>query len=285
MRLILVKPTNATRRLDSTGQVFRDGDHELCSSSGPTPPTKSPDGMHGPYSGSLTDATSPTQEASRAPHETSNGVIPSSEVCDAMMSQLQTESMSLSQLSNQDRLLLRGQVSDEGGDSSGPNHNDACACSCPDSMASIFEPRSNHTCRSHKKNLSCQVFPHETNQDVSKVAQKRSQGSLMPQEAFKDSRSNLFNIPNMSANQRPDVTHHARYSHGDPAFIFKCRHLSSNHPTGTGTVKRSSTPALQSFSASRCSSLDRHGFAEEAARSRQSQVQEVSIGDLILFKS
>ncbi|XP_054646516.1 small conductance calcium-activated potassium channel protein 1b isoform X2 [Dunckerocampus dactyliophorus] len=321
MRLILVKPTNATRRLDSTGQVFRDGDHERCSSRGQSPRTRSPEGMHERYSGSLLEATSPTQETSlccapSAPHETSNGVIPSSKVCGEMMSQLRTENASVSQLSNQDWLLLCGQVSNEGGDSSSStmgrrNHNDTCACSCPDaqqqhSRASISLPQSNHTsvqdCRVQKKNLS---FPPNS---ASSAGQKHVHGTFMPQEGqralsqpfnhLKDTKPNLFNIP-LSTSQCPgkllqhsqpaiigppnssEMTQHrekqhTRYSvsgdetwrsHGDPAFIFKCRHLSSNHPTRPVHVKN----VVQSFSTSHCSSLDHHGLAGEATRPRQSQ--------------
>ncbi|KAF7663566.1 hypothetical protein LDENG_00206780 [Lucifuga dentata] len=61
MRLILVKPTNATRRLDSTGEVFHNGDH--CTSGGPAPPTKSPEVTYSRYSGTSIEASSSPQEA------------------------------------------------------------------------------------------------------------------------------------------------------------------------------------------------------------------------------
>ncbi|XP_061831953.1 uncharacterized protein [Nerophis lumbriciformis] len=258
MRLILVKPTNATRRLDSTGQLFRDGDRERCSSRGPSPPTKSPERVHERYSGSLMEATSPTQETSlccapSAPHETSNGVIPSPKVCGEMMSQLQTDNMTISQLSNQDWLLLCGQVSNEGGDSSSgvtghPNLNDTCACSCPDqSGASIFQPQSNHTsghgCLSHKTNISSapksqffsassQVFPHDTNQSLN-VAQNHSHGSFFAQQAcnhLKDTNSNLFNIPLYTSDCPETLPQHSQTAViGQPTWRDAAKHREKQH--------------------------------------------------------
>ncbi|XP_077390920.1 small conductance calcium-activated potassium channel protein 1b isoform X2 [Festucalex cinctus] len=213
MRLILVKPTNATRRLDTTGQVLCDDDREGRTSRGQT---KNPEGMREQSSETRMEVTSPTQTnlccAPSAPHETSNGVIPSPKVS-AQMLPLQTESMTISQLRNQDWLLLCG---GEGADSSSTENqttrmghpNETCACSCPGSQqqhseASILTPQSNHTslqgCLLHKISLSSsprshvfspstqisdsrQVFPHETNKrDLSKPANMYSHGSFMPQ--------------------------------------------------------------------------------------------------------
>ncbi|XP_061539616.1 small conductance calcium-activated potassium channel protein 1b [Phycodurus eques] len=222
MRLILVKPTNATRRLDTTGQAFCDDDRDGCTSRGLSHQAKNSEGKHGQYSETLMEVTSPTRDTSLCcapslPHETSNGVIPSPKVS-AQMSQLQSENMTISELRNQDWMLLCGQVSGEGAESSSsqrpatgmgyPNHNDTCACSCPDaqtqhSEASSFQPQSNHTsfqgCLLHKISLSssphshffspstqlsdhCHVFPHETNQrDFLKPANKHSHGGFRPQ--------------------------------------------------------------------------------------------------------
>ncbi|KAM3876252.1 small conductance calcium-activated potassium channel protein 1b [Diretmus argenteus] len=65
MRLILVKPTNATRRLDSTGEVFQDGDHERCNSGDPSPPTKTADVLRYQYSGTSLEPLTPQQETNR----------------------------------------------------------------------------------------------------------------------------------------------------------------------------------------------------------------------------
>ncbi|KAM9848882.1 small conductance calcium-activated potassium channel protein 1b [Aulostomus maculatus] len=118
MRLILVKPTNATRRLDSTGEVFHDGDREHCTSGGPSPPTKTSDGIHDRYSATTVEAS--TQEtslccASSAPNEKSNGISPLQ--VPEQMTQLKTQNLTISQLSDQDWLLLCGQVSSTGDDS------------------------------------------------------------------------------------------------------------------------------------------------------------------------
>ncbi|XP_067452781.1 small conductance calcium-activated potassium channel protein 1b isoform X1 [Thunnus thynnus] len=220
MRLILVKPTNATRRLDSTGEVFRDGDHEHCTSGGPSPPTKTPEGMCDRYSGTSLEVSSSPQETSlcclsSAPHERSNGISPPR--VSAQMSPLKTRNLTLSQLSDQDWLLLCGQVSRVGDDSLSaerpgtsvghPNHSDRCGCSCPDahSEGSSIQPQSKHSAVqdglsrvSNKRGLSssphskifsqsthfstsCQVLPHQTNQrDLLKPATKHPQDNVMP---------------------------------------------------------------------------------------------------------
>ncbi|XP_029939518.1 small conductance calcium-activated potassium channel protein 1b [Salarias fasciatus] len=111
MRLILVKPTNATRRLDSTGEVFRDEDHEHCNAGCPASLTKAHEGK--PYSGSSVETPSSAQEKSlrcvSSPHEKSNGISPPKS--SARMSPLKTENLTLSQLSDQDWLLLCDQTS------------------------------------------------------------------------------------------------------------------------------------------------------------------------------
>ncbi|XP_051930632.1 small conductance calcium-activated potassium channel protein 1b [Hippocampus zosterae] len=230
MRLILVKPTNATRRLDTTGQVFRD-DREGCTSGGQSHPTKNPEGMPEQYSETLKEVTSPTQEtnlccAASVPLETSNGVIPSPKVS-AQMSSQQTESVTISQIKNQDWLLLCGQVSGEGADSTsvqrpgtGMDHpkNDTRASSCPSadqqhSEASIFQPQSNHIslqdCLLHKISHSSsphsqffspsthisddhQVFPHgKIQRDLLKPANKNLHGSFMPQGSNQQAQKTL----------------------------------------------------------------------------------------------
>ncbi|KAM7387991.1 hypothetical protein PAMP_024195 [Pampus punctatissimus] len=221
MRLILVKPTNATRRLDSTGEVFRDGDHEHCTSGGPSPPTKTPVGCAIETQGTSVEASSSPQEmslccVSSTPHERSNGISPPR--ISGQMSPLKTRNLTLSQLSDQDWLLLCGQVSRAGDDSPSaerpgtsvghPNHSDRCGCSCPDahSEGSSFQPQLKHTAVqdslsrvSNKRGLlssphsqifsqntdfstSCHVLPHQTNQrDLLKPATNHPQDNFMPQ--------------------------------------------------------------------------------------------------------
>ncbi|XP_022066297.2 small conductance calcium-activated potassium channel protein 1b [Acanthochromis polyacanthus] len=223
MRLILVKPTNATRRLDSTGEVFQDGDREHCTSGGPSSVTKKPEGKHDAYSGTSVETPLSLQEkslccVSSSPHERSNGI--SSPRFSAQMSPLKTRSLTLSQLSDQDWLLLCGQVSSVGDDSPSaeragtsaghPNHNDRCGCPCPDahqhSETSGFQPQSKHgtiqDCLSrvtNKRNFSSaphshsfshssqisttrQVLPQQANhRDLLKPASDHAKDNFMPQ--------------------------------------------------------------------------------------------------------
>ncbi|XP_063747269.1 small conductance calcium-activated potassium channel protein 1b [Eleginops maclovinus] len=208
MRLILVKPTNATRRLDSTAEVFHDGDHEHCTSGGPAPLTKTPDGVRDRYSGTSVEASSSLHETS---HERSNGISPTRD---------SARNLTLSQLSDQDWLLLCGQVSSVGDDSPlvgragtsvhHPNY-DRCGCSCTDSSqhleASSFNPHSKQgTVQddslmrvSNKRSLSssphtlpfshpstqasttCQVLPQQTNQrDLLKPDTNHTQDNFLP---------------------------------------------------------------------------------------------------------
>nr|XP_046248814.1 small conductance calcium-activated potassium channel protein 1b [Scatophagus argus] len=234
MRLILVKPTNATRRLDSTGEVFHDGDHEHCTSGGPSPLTKSPEGRHDRYS--CASVASPSLQettqccVSSSPHERSNGISPPS--VSAQMSPLKTRNLTLSQLSDQDWLLLCGPVSSAGDDSPSseraascvghPNHNDRCGCSCPDapqhSEASSFHPPSKQAktvqdCLSRVSNrrslssslhtqpfsqssqapTSCQVLPQRTNQrDPLKPSTNQPQDKFMLQCSDQEGRKGLL---------------------------------------------------------------------------------------------
>ncbi|XP_029285817.1 small conductance calcium-activated potassium channel protein 1b isoform X2 [Cottoperca gobio] len=219
MRLILVKPTNATRRLDSTGEVFRDGDHEHCTSGGPSPPTKIPEGMHDRCSGTSVEASSSPQETS---HERSNGISPPRD---------SARNLTLSQLSDQDWLLLCGQVSSVGDDSPSaeragtsvghPNHN-RCGCSCTDAHqhpeASSFHPQSKQgtvqqDCLSrvsNKRSISssphtqpfsqstqalttCQVLPQQTNQrNLLKPAANHPQDNFTLQCSDQEGRKELL---------------------------------------------------------------------------------------------
>ena len=160
MRLILVKPTNATRRLDSTGEVFHDRDREHYTSVGPSPRTKTPEGKRDRYPVTSTEASSSPEElslgcVSSSPHKRSNGVSPPR--ASAPVSPLKTQNLTLSQLNDQDWLLLCGHVNsvddspstERAGTSVGhTNRNDRCGCSCPDehqhSEASTFQPQSKH---------------------------------------------------------------------------------------------------------------------------------------------
>nr|XP_043899272.1 small conductance calcium-activated potassium channel protein 1-like isoform X1 [Solea senegalensis] len=154
MRLILVKPTNATRRLDSTGEVFQDREHVHCTSGGPSEGKCDPN--FGPSVGasSSPQTTSLCGGSSSPMHERWNGVNPPR--VSAQMSPQKTPNLTLSQLSDEDWLLFCGQVSRRGetspsaemaGSSEGhPNHSNRCGCSCPDAHqhSEAFQPQSKH---------------------------------------------------------------------------------------------------------------------------------------------
>ncbi|XP_029905502.1 small conductance calcium-activated potassium channel protein 1b [Myripristis murdjan] len=220
MRLILVKPTNATRRLDSTGEVFHDADHERCNSGGPSPPMKNPEAMCYQHSGTSLEPQKETSLCcvSFAPEGKSNGVTPPRILAQSLP--LRTCSTTLSQLSDQDLLLFCGPVTsgqdippkaERCGTGLGhPNHADRCGCPSVDahenSEASSFQPRSkqgtiqacissvstkrNHSSSPHTQLLSqasqvsgtCHVSPQRTSkEDRLKSATYLSQDSLMPQ--------------------------------------------------------------------------------------------------------
>ncbi|XP_076009225.1 small conductance calcium-activated potassium channel protein 1b [Genypterus blacodes] len=90
MRLIFVKPTNATRHLDSTGEVFHDGDQ--CTLGGPSPPTRNTEVTHSRYPGTSVEASSSPLEASTCgvstPHGKPNGKSPP--IVSPQMSPMQT---------------------------------------------------------------------------------------------------------------------------------------------------------------------------------------------------
>ncbi|XP_049911626.1 small conductance calcium-activated potassium channel protein 1b isoform X1 [Epinephelus moara] len=229
MRLILVKPTNATRRLDSTGEVFHDGDHEHCTSGGPS--SKTPEGMRDRYSGASVEASSSPQEmslccVSSSPHERSNGISPPRD--SAQMSPLKTQNLNLSHLSDQDWLLLCGQVSSVGDESPSaeragtsvghPNPSDRCGCSCPDAHqhpeASTFHQgpvqqgclsrvsnRRSLSSSPHTQPFSqctqaptpCQVLPQQTNQrNLLKPATNHPQDNFTLQRGDQDGRKELL---------------------------------------------------------------------------------------------
>lgn len=218
MRLILVKPTNATRRLDSTGEVFHDGDHEHCTLGGPSPPAKTPEGLRDRYSGASVESSSSPQESSlcrvsSSPHERSNGISPMR--VPAQMSPLKSRNLTLSQLSDQDWLLLCGQVSNIGGGSTSaesagtsvghPHHNDRCGCSCsdqhlkaptfhlqpkqdtiqdclsrvPNKRSLSTSPQIQSFSQSTQNSTSCQVLPQQANQrDLLKPASNHSRDNF-----------------------------------------------------------------------------------------------------------
>ncbi|KAF6725125.1 Small conductance calcium-activated potassium channel protein 2 [Oryzias melastigma] len=136
MRLILVKPSNATRRTESTGEVFHDGDHEQCASGGPEEKRDSCPESSGDPSSSPLEISQCC--ASSSLHERLNGIShPRGPV---QRSPLKAQSLTLSQLSDQDWLLLCSQVGDVGNDLPsveitgsvvGKNY-DRCSCACAD---------------------------------------------------------------------------------------------------------------------------------------------------------
>lgn len=221
MRLILVKPTNATRRLDSTGEVFRDRDHDHFTSGGPSPLTKNAEDIHDRHPRVSLEASSSAQETSLccfspAPHEKPNDIC--SQTVSAPMSQLESQNITLSQLGDQDWLLLCDQVNSGADDSlsvqrpgtgAGPKHSDGCGCSCPDAHrqnrpSELCQPQSKigpvqNSTLSNRTSLSssphsqlfsqtmqssthCQVLAHKTKQsDLLKHAKKHPQGNFTPQ--------------------------------------------------------------------------------------------------------
>lgn len=205
MRLILVKPTNATRRLDLTGEVCRDEDLEHCASGDQSTLTKSPERKQHTSITSL-NALVPAQETSLCCesdqlHERSNGISPPK-----ASAQMMPRNLTLSQLSDQDWLLLCGQVSSIEDDSPSPgstasclqhpNHSDTRGCSCLDARqqakASSSRRTSKHStqqdCLSrvpNRKSLSSstQAFPQRTqatNPCQELLHQTHQQGLLNP---------------------------------------------------------------------------------------------------------
>ncbi|KAM4575203.1 small conductance calcium-activated potassium channel protein 1b isoform 2-T2 [Fundulus diaphanus] len=159
MRLILVKPTNATRRLDSTGEVFQDGEHQHCATGGP-------EEKHDPFSGSPGKTSSSPQKKSRccassSLHDNSNGISPPKAL--AQRSPQKTQILSLSQLRDQDWQLLCGEDPPTAGMAEdvveNPNHTERCGCPCPDAL--------------HYSDV-LSLRPQSNRQSVSKVRNKRS---------------------------------------------------------------------------------------------------------------
>ncbi|KAM8890251.1 small conductance calcium-activated potassium channel protein 1b [Synchiropus picturatus] len=177
MRLILVKPTNATRRLDSTGEVFRQGSHEHCSSGGPGPLRKSSEGIHDLFSGASFVASSSPHESSRpcpspSLHERANGV---GSVRASGQSPERTN-VTISKLSDQDWLLLCGQVAGSSEELSStqrpktssvrPNPSDGCGCLCTETNKTcvseqLLKPEATNDSISPSANpMASVLFPH-----------------------------------------------------------------------------------------------------------------------------
>lgn len=162
MRLILVKATNATRRLDSTAEVFQDGENQHCATAGP-------EEKHDSFSGSPEKTSASPKKKSRccassSLHEKSNGLSPP--IGSAQRSPLKTQNLLLSQLSDQDWQLLCGEDPPSAGRVEdvveNPNHKDRCGCPFPDA-------------RQHSDVLSLQ--PQSNQESVSRVRYKRSVSS------------------------------------------------------------------------------------------------------------
>lgn len=220
MRLILVKPTNATRRLDSTGEVLNDGDHEHLTLGATPPPTKTSEGEFPSEDTSLCCRFPPHKQKS-------NGIYPVG-VSDGTLLP-KSRNLSLSELSNQDWLLLHSQVSSRGELSSSSqspgncmgqdNSNDKCFCSCqhpkasssPSKRNSVRDRLSNLTKRrSHSSLPYIQVFPQSNRVSNSHkvlvqepTANHHCDVLLQPCDLFKlkeSGRAALFNIPLDSIN-------------------------------------------------------------------------------------
>lgn len=230
MRVILVKPTNATRRLDSTGEVLNDGDRERLTSGATPPPTKPSEGECRQRLGA--GASFPPEETSLCcgfpPLKVkSNGICPAG-LSDGTPPPPKSRNLSMSELSDQDWLLLHSQVSSRGelspssqspgGCMGQANSNDRCFCSCPhrrqhpeasstpSKRDSVRDRLSNLTKRrSHSSSPYIQVFPHSnrvSNSHKASVQQpaanRRCDNLLQPCDLLKCKESGcaaLFNIP------------------------------------------------------------------------------------------
>lgn len=145
MRVILVKPTNATQRLDSTGEVVNDGDRErLTLRATPPPPPKPSEGECRQRLGAAAEVSLPLEESSLCcgfpPLKAkSNGICPTG-VPDGRPPP-KSRNLTLSELSDRDWLLLHNQVSGGGEVSSSCqslgccvgqlSSHEGCVCSCP----------------------------------------------------------------------------------------------------------------------------------------------------------
>lgn len=223
MRVILVKPTNATRRLDSTGEVLNDGDCERLTSGAAPPPTKPSEGERRQRSGA--GASFPSEETSLCCgfpplRVKSNGIYPAG-VSDGGTPP-KSHNLNLSELSDQDWLLLHSQAS--GGERSSPPQPDGCVgqpnskrrcfCSCPHSRqypeASSSPSKRGSVqgrlteSRSHSSLPHSQVFPqsHRVSNNhkvlVREPAEKAPCTTLLQPDLSKlqeKRRATLFNIP------------------------------------------------------------------------------------------
>lgn len=144
MRVILVKPTNATRCLDSTGEVINDGDRERLTSRATPPPTKRSEVECRQHLDAAAEVSLPSEESSLCcgfpPLKAkSNGICPTG-VSDRRPPP-RSRNLTLSELTDRDWLLLHSQVSGGGEVSSScqgsgscvgqPDSKEGCVCSCP----------------------------------------------------------------------------------------------------------------------------------------------------------
>ncbi|CAL9695452.1 unnamed protein product [Knipowitschia caucasica] len=140
MRLILVKPTNATRRLDSTGEVYHEPDDERFHSEGPSPPARAAEAKCDGFSGTpIQVAPSPQQsglprgpsDSHRRPHQVPNHTA-----------NHKTDGLTFSPLSDQDWLLLCRHAEDDTTTDlpETPSQRDRL-CSCQDFTNSRSKPQ------------------------------------------------------------------------------------------------------------------------------------------------
>lgn len=228
MRVILVKPTNATRRLDSTGEVLNDGDRERLPAGATPPPTNLSEGECRQRLDAETSLPEETSLCCGFPplKVKSNGICPAG-VSDGPPPP-KSQNLSLSELSDQDWLLLHSRVSSRGELSSSSqspggrvgqaNSNDGCVCSCPHSRQQAkassspskrdsVRDRLSHLTkrRSHSSSPYIQVFPQSNRVSNShKVLEQEPAAhchcgnQLQPSDLFKfkeSGRAALFNIP------------------------------------------------------------------------------------------
>ncbi|XP_029355564.1 small conductance calcium-activated potassium channel protein 1b isoform X2 [Echeneis naucrates] len=273
MRLILVKPTNATHRLDSTGEVFHGRDREHCSSGGPSPQTKPPEGMHDCFSGASMETSLSPQEpslccVSSSPLRRSNGISPPK--VSAQMSPLKAPNLTLSPLSQQDWLLLCGPTK---GQTSSQVLLKQTNQPGPLRPAANPPPEGRREPCDHFKvdDRSQTALPNLFNIPLDSVDCADTQpGRPAPQPGFSTDLNwrELFGREPLLVQQRkkqepPDsiAGDQTCEASGDPSAGPKCHHLQYNPlMSSTPRARRTSTPA---FSISQYSSLENQDLVQE----------------------
>lgn len=223
MRVILVKPTNATRRLDSTGEVLNDGERERLTSEATPPPAQPSEGECRQHS----EASCPSEESSLCCafpplRGKSNGICPVG-VSDGRPPP-KSRNLTLSEMSDRDWLLLYSQVSVGGEVPSSPQSSGSC----------VGQPNSNERCL-----CSC---PHDRQQP--EAPSLRSKG-----DSVRDRLSNLAKRTSLSSSpysqvspQSSQISNSHRVLVQEPAATYPCENLLQ--PCNHYKLKESGHPAI-----------------------------------------